>query len=317
MDALIGATGFVGGALSAQHDFAAAFNSRTIDAARGGTFNTVVSAAAPGSMFEANRFPERDRARIDSLIDHLSTLKAETFVLISTIAVLANAGLQADETADRFETEKAYGRHRRALEVFCADHFRRCLIVRAPALFGAGLKKNFLFDILNPTPSMLNAARLAELQAALPAALSQDLARFYVWDPALDLFVLDRPAFDASGERRACEAAIIKAGMPAATFTNPASTFQYYGVSQLWADIGRGQARGLEVLHLAPAPLQAGAVFTALTGQAPPPSPAPVHHEDMRTLHADLWGRTGSYISDPPEILAALKRFHESARAPA
>ncbi|MDO8410621.1 MAG: hypothetical protein Q7S93_11250 [Phenylobacterium sp.] len=317
MDALIGSTGFVGGTLARQHGFAAAFNSQTIDQARGGAFDTVVCAAAPGSMFEANRFPDRDRARIDNLIDHLSTLKAETFVLVSTIAVLAEGGLEADETADRFETEKAYGRHRRDLEVFCANHFPRCLIVRAPALFGSGLKKNFLFDILNPTPSMLNAARLAELQAALPAGVSQSLARFYAWDEALDLFVLDRPAFDATGERRACEAAIIKAGMPAAVFTNPASTFQYYGVSQLWADIGRGRARGLEVLHLAPAPLQAGALFTTLTGQAPPASPAPVHQEDMRTLHADLWGRTGPYISDPPEILAALKAFHESARAPA
>jgi hypothetical protein len=317
MDALIGATGFVGGALSAQHDFKAAFNSRTIDQARGGAFDTVVCAAAPGSMFEANRFPKRDRARIDNLIDHLSTLKAETFVLVSTIAVLAEGGLQADETADRFETEKAYGRHRRALEVFCADHFRRCLIVRAPALFGPGLKKNFLFDILNPTPSMLNAARLAELQAALAPGVSQSLARFYVWDEALDLFVLDRPSFNASGERPACDAAIIEAGAPAAVFTNPASTFQYYGVSQLWADIGRGREGGLEVLHLAPAPLQAGAVFTHLSGQAPPASAAPIHHEDMRTLHAALWGRTGPYISDPPEILHALKRFHDSAKAPA
>lgn len=317
MDVLIGATGFVGGALSAQHDFAAAFDSRTIGQARGGAFDMVVCAAAPGSMFEANRFPERDRVRIDNLIDHLSTLKAETFVLISTIAVLAEGGLQADETADQFETEKAYGRHRRVLEVFCADHFPRCLIVRAPALFGSGLKKNFLFDILNPTPSMLNAARLAELQAALPPGVSRSLPRFYVWEEALDLFVLDRPAFNASGERPACDAAIIEAGMPAAAFTNPASTFQYYGVSELWADIGRGKARGLEVLHLAPTPLQAGAVFTHLTGHAPPASSVPVHHEDMRTLHAGLWDRTGPYISDSPDILAALKAFHESAEAPA
>ena len=202
MDALIGATGFVGGTLARQHAFAAAFDSRTIDQARGCAFDAVVCAAAPGSMFEANRFPDRDRARIDKLIDHLATLRGESFVLISTIAVLADGGLQADETAHRFETDKAYGRHRRDLEVFCADHFPRCLIVRAPALFGPGLKKNFLFDILNPTPSMLNATRLAELQAALPAALGQALAGFYVWDAALDLFVLDRPAFDAWSRRR-------------------------------------------------------------------------------------------------------------------
>ncbi|MDP2215360.1 hypothetical protein [Phenylobacterium sp.] len=310
MDALIGSTGFVGGALSRRHGFGAAFNSQTITEARGRRFDTVVCAAAPGSMFEANRFPERDRERLQNLMDHLLTLEAETFVLISTIAVLGGGGLQADESATAFETGKAYGRHRRELEAFCAERFARCLIIRAPALFGTGLRKNFLFDILNPAPSMLNEARLQDLRAALPASLRAGLDRLYAWDESLGLFVLDRAGLEASGERPIYDAAIIESGLSAVQFTHPRSTFQYYGVANLWRDIGLGLARSLDVLHLAPPPLEAGAIFAALTQQTMPDNGAPIHHEDMWTSHPDLWGMPGPYMSDADDVLSAVKRFH-------
>src|SRR5688500_2268849 len=71
-DAIIGSTGFVGGHLLGQHSFVGRFNSRTVQHAAGQAFDVVVCAAAPGSMFEANRFPDQDKARIDALIDHLS-----------------------------------------------------------------------------------------------------------------------------------------------------------------------------------------------------------------------------------------------------
>lgn len=310
MDALIGSTGFVGGALSRRHAFGAAFNSATITAARGRRFDTIVCAAAPGSMFEANRFPERDRERLQNLMDHLLTIEAETFVLVSTIAVLGDGGLQADESCAAFETEKAYGRHRRELETFCAERFERCLIVRAPALFGKGLRKNFLFDILNPAPSMLSEARLQDLRAALPASLRSGLDRFYAWDASLGLFVIDRAGLEASGERPLYDAAITGSGLSAVQFTHPRSTFQYYGVDNLWRDIGLGLARGLRILHLAPPPLEAGAIFAALTQQPMPDNGATIHHEDMWTRHPDLWGVPGPYMTDGDEVMASVKRFY-------
>ncbi|SHN55994.1 hypothetical protein [Erythrobacter sanguineus] len=127
---LIGHSGFVGGALLRQARFAACFNSATIAAIEGQSFGTLVCAAAPGSMFEANRAPTRDAAQIDALIARLSGVRAERFVLISSIAVLADFAGGDDEATQAFQQTLAYGRHRRALEAFVERHFANSLIIR-------------------------------------------------------------------------------------------------------------------------------------------------------------------------------------------
>jgi hypothetical protein len=316
MDALIGSTGFVGGHLSAQNAFGVGYNSRTIDEAGGRAFDTVVCAAAPGSMMEANRFPDRDAERVGGLIDQLSRIEARRFVLVSTIAVFADF-TATDEDAEGFQDTTAYGVNRRALEAACAARFDTCLIVRLPALFGAGLKKNFLFDILNPMPSMLGEAPLQTLRERLPAGLAARLDEIYRPDPTLGLFVIDRDALEATGLRAAFDEAVTGLGLSAIQFTNPASRFQYYAMDRLWADIELGLAHGLGVLHLSPEPLEAGRVFEAATGRAMPDTGARLHKEDMRTRHAGLWGRDGGYISGAESVLSEVAAFCARAGAAA
>lgn len=308
MDALIGSTGFVGGHLSGQHAFGAGFNSRTICEALGRSFDTVVCAAAPGSMLEANRFPDRDAERVGGIVDALKGIEAKQFVLVSTIAVLADFRAEDEGTA-AFQDATPYGVNRRTLEVACAERFGRCLVVRLPALFGTGLKKNFLFDILNPMPSLLGEEPLATLRAALPVDLAGRLDDLYAKDEALGLWVIDRAALEASGRRAAFDEAVTALGRSAIGFTNPASRFQYYDMSRLWADIGLGLSAGLDVLHLSPEPVEAGRVYEAVTGKAMPGTGARVHQEDMRTRHADLWGRTGGYNACAEDVLARVKAF--------
>lgn len=310
VDALIGSTGFVGSEVDAQHDFGAKFNSRTISSAAGQHFGTIVCAAAPGSMLEANRLPDRDRARIDQIMAQLGTIKAERFVLISTIAVL-DGFAAIDETTDRFETKTAYGVNRRRLEEFAAAHFARALVVRLPALFARGLKKNFLFDMLNPMPSMLTTDKLEQLKTGLPDDLGALTGAIYAWDEALSMHVLDRDKLARSGHRRAMDEAVTVLGASAVQFTNPESHFQFYDLGRLWADIGRGLDAGLETLHLAPAPMAAGDIFQAIRGGAMPASGARVHGEDMRTAYAGLWGKDGPYIATADEVLAGIRTLFE------
>ena len=314
---LIGHTGFVGASLPRQTDFDACFNSANIADIEGRAFGTLVCAAAPGSMLEANRAPERDRAAIEALIARLARVEAERFVLISSIAVLADFAGGDDEGTAAYQQALAYGRHRRALEAFVEERFPGSLVVRLPALFGVGLRKNFLFDLMNPVPSMLTEAKHAALLTALEGNLSGWLAALYTPDAATGLLKLDRPALNADPRRAALEAALDALGASATQFHHRETTYQYYATSRLWQDIGIALAARLTHLHLAPAPLVAADIHLRLTGRPMPETPARLHREDMRTRHADLWGADGPYQFGAAETLDHLAAFFASQRGEA
>ncbi len=313
--ALIGATGFVGSNL-ARHGFSNHYSSRNIADVAGQSFDTVVCAAAPGSMFEANASPERDKAQIDALADHLTSLKTERFILISSIAVLADFAGQDDETTTQFQRDLAYGRNRRALEEMCSEHFERCLTLRLPALFGPGLKKNFIFDILNPVPTMLTPERMAQARGLGAGAWADRLDSIYHWDSNVNMHRVDRAALDATGDRAELERVLSEAGISAVGFTNPQSTYQYYNLDRLWDDAQCALAAGVDVLHLATEPLRAGVIHHAITGREMPDSTARIHHEDMRSCHAGLLrDETGPYLSGADQVLKELCAFARSAKA--
>lgn len=313
-DAIIGYSGFVGGTLARQRAFDGKFNSTNIDTIANRIFDTVVCAAAPGSMFTANRHPDRDRAAIDTLIDQLNKVQARRFVLISSIAVLTDFAAGADEGTQAFQRDLAYGHHRRLLEAFCEDRFDNCLVVRLPALFGPGLRKNFVFDLMNPVPTMLPKARLETLLGQLESDLRDALARLYAPDTATGMLRLDRTALDADPRRSVLNAAVRAAKMSATQFHHPDTTYQYYDMARLSQDIETAAQAGLRCVHLAVAPLRAADIHARLLGTDMPDTGAKLHHEDMRTRHAALWGCEGPYLEDTVEVLDKLAAFFDDQR---
>lgn len=147
--ALIGATGFVGSTLRTQRSFSEFYASRNIETIAGRSYDLVVCAAAPAAKWQANQQPAADLANLQRLAAQLATISAERFVLISTVDVLRMPPA-ADETAV-LDTARcdAYGRHRAWLEDMVRAQFAQHWIVRLPGLFGHGLRKNFLYDLLH------------------------------------------------------------------------------------------------------------------------------------------------------------------------
>lgn len=314
VDGIIGYSGFVGANLVQQHDFSGLFNSRNIDDSANAKFEILVCAAAPGSMFQANNSPERDLAQIELLCQKLSHIEAKHFVLISSIAVLADFAGKDSETTNAFQADLAYGRHRRLLEKFCAQHFASTLIVRLPALFGHNLKKNFIFDILNPVPSMLDNAKMIQAFEMASARDCAVLKNVYKLNVENGLFVLDRPALYRSPALARIENDFAQNGITAVQFTHRDSTFQYYNLDCLWADIEAALANGIDVLHLATEPLIAAQIYNTVTGRDMPETLARLHHEDMRTLHARLRNRSGPYLADAGQILEQIVAFAKRQR---
>lgn len=310
--AVIGHTGFVGSTLMRTLPGAQGYNSRTVAQAEGTIFGTLYCAAAPGSMVRANKMPAQDAAHIDSLIASLHRMRAERFILISTIAVLERFDGGYTETHAAYQTSTPYGLHRRRLEVAVRRQFPNCLIVRLPALFGPGLAKNFLFDLINPLPSMLNTALYDTLITGLSARLRAALAAIYTYDPQLGFFMIDRTVLAACPERMTLTEQADRLGVNAVRFHHHEARYQFYQMDRLKADIDLALDAGLDVIHLAPPPLQTATVYTALKGGDMPHTTARLHREDMRTAHAGLWGMTGAYNRKPEDVLTALTAFYRT-----
>jgi hypothetical protein len=150
MRGLLGHTGFVGSNLLRAGGYDATFNSRNVADLAGRSFDEMVCAALPAAKWIANREPEADRAVLATLISALSGAKIGRFVLISTIDVYPNPASAEDETACLAgRPNHAYGCHRLEFEEWARERYPDSLIVRLPALYGPGLKKNALFDLLN------------------------------------------------------------------------------------------------------------------------------------------------------------------------
>ncbi len=148
-DALIGHTGFVGGNLARQHRFDACFNSANVEDIAGRSFDTLVVSAMPAAKWIANREPDADRATLERLSAAVRSTTAERVVVVSTVDVYP-VPIDVDEDSPiDVAAQHAYGRHRLRLEREIADHFANVLVVRLPALFGPGLKKNAVYDLLN------------------------------------------------------------------------------------------------------------------------------------------------------------------------
>lgn len=179
---LIGYTGFVGSNLTRLASFDACYNSQTIAEIRGTEFDLLICAAPQAKKWWANQHPEEDKALVQQLIDCLKQTQAKRFVLISSIDVFPRI-TDADESFDcTSQKNHPYGQNRLFLEQFVADHFPSAHIIRLPGLFGLGLKKNVIFDLLNANQlekihpdSQFQWYRLSRLWADIQVILENDV----------------------------------------------------------------------------------------------------------------------------------------------
>ena len=148
VDALIGSTGFVGGNLARQTHFDESYNSRNIEAIADRKFGLLVCSGAPAEKWRANQDPVADLANIERLMHCLAKVSADEVVLISTVDVYPDpVAVDEDAIIDPARVHP-YGKHRLLLEAFVSARFHTT-VVRLPGLFGPGLKKNIVFDLLH------------------------------------------------------------------------------------------------------------------------------------------------------------------------
>jgi nucleoside-diphosphate-sugar epimerase len=147
--ALIGCTGFVGSTLVRQTHFDDTYNSKNIEDIIGRHYDLVVCAGAPAVKWQANQQPQEDWANLQRLKKALQQVTTSSFVLISTVDVYDPPINVNEGTVIVPDNVHPYGKHRFLLEQFVQQQFAQHHIVRLPGLFGQGLKKNFIYDLMH------------------------------------------------------------------------------------------------------------------------------------------------------------------------
>lgn len=146
---LIGHTGFVGGYLKDQYGFDLLVNRQNLDSLKNIDPDKIICAGLPAAKWLANKDPEGDYSNMMRLCEALANTKTKSFVLISTIDVYAHTHGKDESYDCSQDNNHAYGTNRLKFEKFVQDNFSKHHIIRLPALFGKGLRKNALYDLMN------------------------------------------------------------------------------------------------------------------------------------------------------------------------
>lgn len=305
MHSLVGYTGFVGSNLAAAHAFAGLFNSKNIASAFDTKPALLLYAGLRAEKFLANSAPEQDLAAVKNAMENIAKIAPERIVLISTVDVYAKP-IAVDELAPMSRDGlQPYGAHRLLLEEYVEQSFPKHLIVRLPALFGRGLKKNFIYDFIRFVPSLLKESKYQEL-----AARSEVLRAAYV--RAENGFY---KCVCAKEELPLLKEELRHIGFSALNFTDSRGVFQFYNLANLWRDIEVALAHDVRRLNLATEPVRIDELYAYLTGkefrnqitEQPP-------YYDFYTRYASLYGRTGHYLYSKAEVMRDIKEFVGAVR---
>lgn len=194
MQALIGYTGFVGGSLLGKRNFDDLYNSKNIHLIKKRNFDSIICAGASAVKWWANKNPQEDLKNIKYLIDCLSTVNVGHFTLISTVDVYHSATGDENTFLDKNEI-CPYGLNRLLLEDFVKSKFNSFSIIRLPGLFGSGLKKNAIFDMMND--NMIDVINLDSTFQFYPVSRLLDDINF-VRDKSLEVINLVPPPISIS-----------------------------------------------------------------------------------------------------------------------
>ncbi|MBP1615202.1 MAG: hypothetical protein H6Q13_2650 [Bacteroidetes bacterium] len=301
--AIVGCTGFVGTNLCNSFEFDGKYNSRNIEEAYGTCPDCLVYSGVRAEMYLANQFPEKDWEIIQNAIENIKKIAPKKVILISTIAVYDQTyGVDEDSFIDESKST-VYGRNRRILEKWVEENFKEYLIVRLSGIYGANMKKNFIYDMIHIIPAMLNEKKYIELSTKDPHII--------------DYYKLQANGFykcmaQKDTERKMLKQHFIDLDFTALKFTDGRGIFQYYNLNQLWRHIQVALQNNLQLLNLATEPVTPREIYEYVTGKEfLNEMTNPLPHFDFKSKYADLMGGKNGYILTKEQALIDIKKFIE------
>lgn len=298
---LVGSTGFVGGNLAASYAFSACYHAADITESYGTRPDLVVYAGVKAEKFLANAAPEKDREAVLQAYENLTRMEPKRVVLISTADVYKTPLNVNECTSVVTQGLHPYGLNRFELEQKVRGAWPDALIVRLPALYGKGLKKNFLYDLMTVTPAMLKEEAYASLCQKNPCAAG--------------CYALADNGFYKLKALSVPDAAALRAWFSqndfnALSFTDSRAVYQFYGLSRLWQDIETALREDLRLLNITAAPLSAADIHMAVTGRSfcNEITSQPVCYH-VKSVYAGLFGGENGYFTGAESTLEGIRDF--------
>ena len=305
MNILVGYSGFVGSNLDQSMFFDLKVNSRNVQLAFQTNPDICVYAAVKSQKFIANNKPDEDFDHILESIENIKKINPRKLILISTIDVL-DVLQDCDEDSEiNIENLKPYGKHRRFLEEWVVENINDYHIVRLPALYGENLKKNFIFDIMNPIPSVL------------PDKIFLSLINHYhilgnFFEKKIDQFYYLKENLSDS-EKQELLRALSEQNFSSLHFTDSRSVFQFYPLKRLAEDLSKIIEHHISCIQLVTESVKATEVYELMFNDNFVNEIYPVYpHYNLKTRFSSTWNRYDGYLMTRDEVLEDLKTFIKS-----
>ena len=149
-NALIGYTGFIGSNLKKKIKNCDYYNSKNIEKIINKSYNLVYFCGNDSRIWYVNKYPKKDKKNLSNILNKLSKINCNFFILISSIEVYRSSHKKKynEKTKLTLKNNLNYGENRFFFEKEIVKLFKKNLIIRLPVVYGNGLKKNVLFDII-------------------------------------------------------------------------------------------------------------------------------------------------------------------------
>ena len=301
--ALVGYTGFVGSNIynKAGSRINGLYNSKNIKSAYNTDPDILIYAGLRAEKYLANTYPEKDQLLIEEAEKNIKNINPKKLILISTIDVFKEPVNVNENSIIDINGLQPYGYNRYLLECWVRENYPDALIIRLPALFGINLKKNFLYDYLNPIPQLLKKEKIEEL-----SILNKDLFNYYALHD--DQFYKIKKLEET--EKIKLKNILEKQGFTALNFTDSRNIYQFYNLGRLWDDMQVALKHNLTTWHPATEPVSARDIYKFLTGNefVNEIMPVPAYY-NYRTIYSDIYAGRNGYINSEGQILNQIKNF--------
>lgn len=303
MKAIVGYDGFVGSNIVRKVKFDQLYNKANIEEAYGSEPDLLIYAGVPAEVYYANKYPEKDLEIVNNAINNIKKIKPKKIVLISSVNVYPN-NEQGDENKKvDLEDLEPYGKNRRILENWVKENLKDYLIVRLPGLFGKGIKKNFIYDLINITPSKLTESKIKELSIK-----NKNILKYY-HNNEDGFYVINDITIE---ERKKLIEILNELNFTALNFTDSRGMYQYFNLEYLWDIINKALDNNLRILNISTEPFSINELYNYLYNKDfDNKLNKEVANYNMKTIHYELFDGFDGYIMNKEQVMKEIKKFVE------